>query len=437
MSRRSHPLWLALLLLALAPAARAMPQESLAPEQRRALETLALADARTRLYDEIARLPLEHGRTLADWLAREPSADRALRLWVRQQPRHGVPRIYQDGVCECDLMIPATAIETQLVAWIDTAPATAQEVGLDPAALHRAAQRWETLWLTGHASPTGGLSVVRPIGWENVTAEGMELARRAAIADACAALLADAGQLQVTPAHKLQEFLDHGPAIREAVADGLKRAADIKVTYEADQIAAAEATLAMRDLLRTLTRAHQEHYRGDAFAAADFREMTLLAGRDALRSTGLAAPPGPTVRRSAAAPLELDAPAWADEQRQATGRYVPQEFPPPPPDRVAALARIDALVRLQHEILALEIRAGVSIGRFVTYYQDLKEDIVLFISGAHPVGGARPLADGGAELTVEIPLRRLWEIVRRKMELVETDPEATPADRPGEERSAP
>jgi len=47
---------------------------------------------------------------------------------------------------------------------------------------------------------------------------------------------------------------------------------------------------------------------------------------------------------------------------------------------------------------------------------------VLFLSGARPTARATPLPEGGVEVPVELPLGRLWEIVRRAMTLEEAEP---------------
>jgi len=163
----------------------------------------------------------------------------------------------------------------------------------------------------------------RPAGWENVASEGLELARRAAEADAFAALLDEAYGLKVTHARRLREFLESGNAVRDTVEALLRRDSTVKIDLEPDQVAVASVRIGMRELMRILTRAFEDHYKGDQFAAADFREMVLLAGREDLAASGLATPPEATILRNRYAPIEYNAPEWAATKVAAVGRYEP------------------------------------------------------------------------------------------------------------------
>lgn len=438
---RSSTRWAALaagLLLAGGPPAPAQRPTPPTPEQLREREQLALADARTTLYGRLADLPLGDAGSLRTWLTSDLDSDRAVRLWARTRPRHGPPRHYADGVCEVDLHAPAAAVRDALLAVLAEAPAA--PAGIDADRLRAAAADWPDLWIIGRARPGITVHAGRPTGWENVTREGMELARRAATADATHALLAEAGRLKVTHARRLREFLDSADAVRAAVRTGIERAATVKVVFAPDQVAEAEARLDLRELLRILTRAHQEHYRGDAFAAADFREMVLLAGRSEISAAGLATPPDYAVLRTRMAALELNAPDWAGQTLTETGRYTPGPDEMPDPSAAAEAARLDAIARLHRRVEALVIQGGVTVAGFAGYHQDLKPDIVLFLASAHPAGPARTSPEG-TEVTVELPLRRLWEIVQRKMKLEEVEPPAPDgaagADETGTEEKRP
>jgi len=412
-------------LLAQAPSA-------LTPEQRRSLEHVSLAEARAAVLTRVLDLPLANELTVRDWTAQDAHLSRALRLWVRTLPRAGRPRLYSDDVCESDVRLTPAAVQAELVAQLEHASASSIPAGLTAARIQAAAANWPILWTTGSATPPADpdRSANQPVGWENVSREGMELARRAAAADALDALLAEAGQLPVGPTRPLAGFLDSSPAVHAAVAAAVERAANVAVQLDPDQVAVANAHLSVRELSRILTRVHQEHYHGDEFAVTDFREMALHPPVEELDAVGLGTPPARTLLPGRPAPVELDTPTWAGTSLTATGRYDAVTANPPDAAAQRDIARLNALDQLRQQIEQLVIRDGVTVGDFLAYYQDLKPDVVLFITGARTIRESTASGPGGVEVTVELPLRRLWEILRRKMKLEAADtPNAKPRTR--------
>lgn len=400
-------------------------------EQQNELELIALARARTALLERISALPVAQGVTLGDRVLRDVELDRALRLWGRTRPREGNARHYSDAVCEVDVRAePADLLEELLRLRAEYPAAFPDE--LDAAQLRRAARDWPILWATGRAALDRVTRAGPTRGWEDVSAAGAELARAAATADAYGALLAEAGRLKVTSARRLREFLDSSPAVRAAVQAELQRAARAKADFAADQVAVVEVRIDLRELLRILTRVHQEHYRGQDFAAADFRQMTLLAGRDELVATGLAAPPSATGGRGRYEPIEFNVPAWAATSLSAVGRYEPAADETADAAAQAAAARLDGIAQLDRQIAALVIQQPVTLAEYLGYHQDLKDDVALFLSGARVVAAPETTSTGGVEVRVELPLRRLWEIVRRDMKLEEMEPPASAPAAPAE-----
>lgn len=414
-------------LLGGAPAARAQGPTSATPEQQTRLESVALAKARTEAFRRLGTLPLAPDRTLADALAGDVDLDRALRLWVRTRPRHGGVRLYSDGVCECDVHLDPDEIRAQL----GQSAADRPHPPWDPDRLARAAADWPVIQVTGRATLDEIAAASGPPGWEDVSAEGQELARAAARADAQAALLTEVGRLKVTHARRLHAFLDSDAAVRDAVRAELERAANARVELAADQLAVVEVRIGLRELLRIVTRVHQEHYRGSDFEAADFRQMVLLAGREEVAAIGLAPPPARTILTTRYEPLELDVPPWAGAILSALGRYEPTDNESPDEATRREAARLDALDHLYAQMTKLVVKEDVTVGAFLSYHSHLKSDVALFLSGARPVGRPVTKPDGTTELKVELPLRRLWEILRRAMTVEEVEPAATsPSTRP-------
>jgi len=413
--------WATFLTAALASAAFAQPAQ-LSPEQRATLERLAVARARADLLTHVLALPIEDQQTMRAWAAESVARDRALRLWVRSLPATGAVRFYTDQSCEADVALSPDTLAAQVLKLRDEFPPAADE-RVPRRTLTEAERKWPLLWGTGSAAVdelTDG--VHKPDGWEDVSQEGIAVTRRAAEADARHALLDAAGRLPVTNARRLEDFLDAGVSIRRAVLERLAREATVNVTFAPDQVAVGEARIGIIPLIRILTDVHRENYQGELFHAADFREMALHVATEEVSAEGLAVPPSHLLLRSRYRPIELDAPEWATSTRRTTGHYEP-------PDEGEELkgnarieaARLDGMDRLREEIMPLEIRAGVTIESFLAYHEELKDDVIVFLSGTRIAGAPREKPGDIVEVPVELPLQRLWWIIRRGMKAIEVD----------------
>jgi hypothetical protein len=411
-------------LVLAAPVVIAQSPAALTADEQKILPQIALGRARAELFDQVRGLSITDSFTVSTWLTRDIELDRALRLWVRTRPQHGKPRAYSDAVCEVDVRLEAGELGGQLVKlagdYPDTLPA-----GVDGPRLKAVARGWPLLWATGRATPSKRVRPGQPVGWEDVTADGLAMAGAAATADAQRAVMEQVARLKISRTRRLRDFLDTTAEVRDAVAAEIQRALNVKVEYEADQVAVAEARLPIRELLRSLTRVHQEHFHGEDFAVADFREMVLLAGQDELLGTGLATPPASSMLVAAYAPIEHNAPDWATSALTAVGRHEPAEGETADEATRREAARLDGIERLSRQVDKLVIQKNVTVAEFGGYYQDLKDDIVLFLSGTRVTATPPAGTDGVVEAKVELPLRRLWEIVRRRMKLEEVEPTTT------------
>lgn len=387
--------------------------------EQRTLQQVALGQARTQLFEQVRALPLGAGVTVAEWIAQDADLERALRLWVRAVPRHGSARLYDDGVCEIDATIAHAVLAAQLAALLEAYEST--PAGVTQRSITAATSDWPVIWATGRATRPPKWQVERPPGWETVGADGLMIARRAAVADAIAALVDEAGRLALSGARRVRDFLRLGENVRDAVLAELQKRADVRVDFAPDRVAVADASIAVRELMRVLIDVQAEHDRAGQFAAADFRGMALSAERDVLRAAGLGVPPARTLMTNPYEPVEFNAPRWAETTLRAEGT-TPAAIAEGSISERAERARLAAIDRLRGEVLALVIQQEVTVAEYVAYHQDLKDDIVLFLSSARPIAPPEALRGGGVRLRVELPLRRLWEIVRRKMHVEEVEP---------------
>ncbi len=409
--------------LAQTQAASPAASETLSTEERAALERVALASARADLAQAVADLPLGPGQTLGMWAARDVARARTLRMWLRSLPRSGAARFYSDGTCEVEVRLAADELCKQ-IAELQARPASGEEPLAD-STLRAAAGQWNLIWGYGLASAADRVRGSKPLGWEDVAPEGIELARQAALADAIEALLEQAGACRVTNARRASEFLSSGEGLREAVRGELAKVTQVRVELAPDQVALAEARVPMKELIRVLAEVHRTRYQGDLFHAADFREMALLNDAPELRANGLATPPARYLLRGGYRLLELDAPAWATQTLRAVGRFRPEPDATPDDARKLEMARLDGMNALRLQVEALVIQGETTVDQLLGYRRELKDDVATVLSGARAAGAARRLAGGVLELDVELPLSRLWRVLRRGIPATEVDPPAT------------
>lgn len=399
-------------------------RQTLSTTEQSTLERVALARARAQLLNLVHRLSIRPELSVGACLTRSLAADRHVRGWIRARGRAGGVRLYSDGTCEADVLLEGAELGDVLRA----ALASAGDSPVGEAEIRSAATRWPTLWATGSASVAERADTNKPPGWEDIALEGMDVARAAAAADARRALLEEAARLKQTNARRLSEFIESGPTIRDAILTRFEHAAEIKTSFAADQVAEAEAKITIPDLIRVLSDVHASEYRGGDIRASDFREMALVAGVSELRASGMATAPEKFRLMPRFREIELDRPAWADTVLRATGRCAAGEPAGATAADRAAAARFDGIDALRRQVEALVVSRDVTVSRFLGLRAELKDDVVVFLGGARAASAPRT-SDEAVEVDVELPLAKLWAILRRGMEVVEVDP---PASRPSE-----
>jgi hypothetical protein len=393
---RAAPLWAAAIpLLAWAGGTPANGREG--------IERLALARARSELWTALSQLSLQPGLSPAQWAGRAPAADSALRLWARSRRPHAA-RFYHDGTCEVDVRAaPAELRDVLLRIHADHAERLGDQPGGEQIA--NAARSWSTLWCMGLACADETAPTATP-GWEDVTPEGLELARQAAAAEALDALLAQAGALQVTAATRLNGILE-GRAGMALVRERIAGAARFEVQTSIDQVARADATLRVDELIRLLAELRHGAHAPQELRAADFAEMALLNERACLRGSGSATPPAAATRPPPCACAVGEAPAWARRSLVVVGQ-APADAAVP--EKAALAARADAMRQVRAAIANIATDGGLTVQRALSYDSRLADDVELWF-GALRVE-PQPVEGGYVRVRVDVPLCRLWRVLR-------------------------
>ena len=420
----AFPLLMSIYTVAFA-AAQNLTNDVLLPANREFLERLALTRARTRLLESVFDLSLDADTTIGQWAAQTVSRERKLRAWLRAVQRSGSTRLFSDASADADVCVTPAQLSAELLELCSSGETTASTV--TPETIRAAAGRWLDVWGGGSAFLSEYTEETKPLGWEDVSAEGVALAGQAAAADAVHALMEQAGTLRVTAAKRLKAFLD-ADGIREPACAAVQTAAKVTIETPPDQIAVARVEIGMTDFIRILTDVHQAHYRGADFHAPDFSEMALNASEQRLEAIGLAVPPE-RCRLSAPLPrIALKIPEWANATMTVTCRRAPRPDEQIAPADLFEQARADAGAALRRKAFALEIRRGVTLEQFLGYHPESQDDVAAFLSGARICDLPRTGEGEAASVRGELPLARLWRIVARYLEENKNNP-SQPAER--------
>jgi hypothetical protein len=385
--------------------------------QQKVAADVARGRARAALWQQVRSLPLTSGRTLGDVLAAEENLSREFRLWIRSRPATGTPRYFRDGVCEVNVGLTPEELGDFLSRALQEQRLSGDI--LTPGVLRAAQRRWTPLWGLGAADVATLSDGPQPPGWENVSADGVLYTRRAAEQDALAALLEELGRLTLDGRRTVADFYAADAGVRPALMIALRGAVQMRVEFGGDQLAVAEASVGMRDVLAALQSVVAGLTDPGDFSPADFRGMVMRAGRDTLAAVGFAAPAADEIRPPGRALREFNAPDWAKGTLRATGTYSPPDGARPPLAVRVTAARLLAIDALRAKVHALFIQDGVTVAQFLAYHQAVKPDVVMMLSGAQVTSTPRERADGSVEVEVARPARRLWELLRRYMRLEE------------------
>ncbi len=258
-------------------------------ERAPASESLAFSRARNGLAKGLWQFPLGAGETLGTRLAADPRFAARFDEWIAGLPRFRALRVYSDGSCELDLRVR----RAECVRWlrrqrVDVADSAGNpRGGRDSLAAGWLDAEWGagTAW-SGEAMPTD-----QPDGWQDVSTTGLELAQRAATADALHMLREQAGALRVGTARTLRDWIPLGGDSDSAFLSALAQRATLRSAARLGPVATADASLALAELERLLFAFAEQLPPGEAQEAIDPRELVLLNRGIVLRGHGWAPPP--------------------------------------------------------------------------------------------------------------------------------------------------
>ena len=251
--------------------------------------------------------------------------------------------------------------------------------------------------------------------------QGRLMAVRAARIDALRRLGERINGLMITSETSVRDFVAESDEIRTRMRTFIQGAKEVGIRYHADElIVEVEMEVTVRELVGSLKKWHEEYYKGDRVKVQDFERLTVRSRDKTVRETGMGVPPEKylkdvTAEERAVMALGANAPPWITDTKRAVGNAaMDAENPNQAQAKLMAYrgAELDARRKLAEELHGLRIRSNTTVRDFVADRDEIRTAMMTFQQGAGVVEGSqRLLEDGTAEVTVEIELKPLWNMI--------------------------
>ena len=389
----------------------------------------AQADALRNLTQLVWASHVTQGKTVAEALAPGSDGDIRLRVALRAARMVGQPRRYSDGVTEADLEIAASAV-VQAVSdvctggdrakvWLEDLKARGEEGLLRVSGRARVPDdAGPDVAVAAAAAPPDEPAALYPIGWEGVTAAGRVEAQRAARVRAYEAMGARIRALPLRSAETVGKMGVGSPAA-EGRLDVFLRSLPVAgpPRLMPDRVAEVTVAASVRDLIQVLKEVRALAPGGDRWRDDDIDQVSVLLKTDRLEAVGCGMPPPASVRAAQpegpgrSAPL----PDWAAQALEATGAAaLSDEITDRDRARVLAArsAKARALADLESRLGAVKLDDGRTVADRAAKEEVFRNDVAAFLASAR-TASSRRADDGRWEVTLRLPLLRLYEFSRR------------------------
>ena len=258
--------------------------------------------------------------------------------------------------------------------------------------------------------------------FKHCTPQGRLMAVRAARVDAQRRLAERIKGVHITSETTVRDFVAESDQIETVTNASLLGARERGIRYHADElIVEVRMAVKLRTVYATLKSWAERHYKGDRVRITQLEKLTLKSKDTIIRETGMGVPPARMLKRNipaavaAVAAVSRGAPPWIGRRIRAVGNGVlDPEAASAAQARLMAqrAAELDARRKLAEQINGLMITSNTSVVNFVALNDQIETAMMTFQQGAMVVPGSeKMLEDGTAQVTVEIDLRPLWDMV--------------------------
>ncbi len=414
-------------------------------EQRKAQNKLlaaraARADAIRKLAERIRGLKITSETTVNDFVATSDTIETSLRAFLSGMKEIGRPKYMEDGTCE-------VVMEVKLQELIVTLKQFHKEyykgdkIRSQDFEKMTVTNKIKVIRETGSGAPRpelaedplvmvaeGELMSIKNLAGQakaywmaHCTGQGRLMAVRAARVDGLRRLGERIQGVRITSTTSVRDFVAEYDEINTRLRAFIRGARERGIRYHADElIVEVEMEVTLRDLIVNLKTWHKEFYKGDKIRVQDIEKLSVRARDKQIRETGMGVPPERYLKDVPPAQVAVlaraaRAPAWVTRTEQAVGSAaVDTTNANTAQAKLMALrgAELDGRRKLAEKINGLTITSNTSVRDFVAANDQIDSGMLAFQQGAYVVEKSlKFLDDGTAQVTVEIDLKPLWNMV--------------------------
>jgi hypothetical protein len=430
--------WTVCLAGAMSLAASVTAQAPMSPGQDMLMaKRAAQVDAYRKLTEEIKGLHIDANTYVRDFVAESDQINSGLNEFIKGLKIDGQPRYLPDGTCEVDVKVTLLQVMQGLKRIHLDYPSgrhyafdkmdqynkktvyRATGVGIPPS------MKAEAPGPKGVDTKTTGIP-----GWENVTPQGRLLAERGALTDARRNLAETVKGLRISGNTFVRDFIVLNDQVQTSLAtfiNGVKEASPYR--YLPGGICEVDVEVTVQDVIKQLNTIRQTYIAGfppqTVFRDMQFEQIIGWGPPKVIRATGNAAVPpkgylkkaGASASTTGSSDAQPAMPPWATQTITASGTGVPREGEEGRVARLNAERAAEAVARrnLVEKAYGVHIDAATTVRDFVTVNDRVQASVDQYLAGARVVGEPVTMPDGSVEVTLELPLEGIWQIMSSTM----------------------
>ncbi len=422
-------------------------QEDAATVKRKAQNKLlalraARVDAIRKLAERIKGLMINSETSVRDFVTEYDEINSSLMAFLNGMREKGKPRFHEDGTCEVTVQVKLrktilnlqqsykryykgdkvkiedfqkmsiTHKDTILTETGSGAPRSEEwEKGIEMAVVKEG-------MLT---SPRHMSAAAKAFWMQYCTGQGRLMAVRAARTDAQRRLAERIRGVFINAETTVRDFVAESDQVDVSMETFMRGFRETGIRYHQDElIVEVELTVKLRTVYASLKSWGQRHYKGDKVKITQLDKLVITVKDRLIKETGMGVPPERYLKDATAVIIETvrrgpNIPPWLSQRLRAVGNAaLDTENENLAQAKLMAYraAELDARRKLAEEIDGLMITSNTSVRDFITQNDEIETAMLTFQQGAHRKKGSEKLLDDGtAQVTVEIDLRPLWNMI--------------------------
>ncbi len=264
------------------------------------------------------------------------------------------------------------------------------------------------------------------IGWSDAakaywmahcTGRGRLMADRAARVDALRKLSERINGMFINSSTQVRDFVAESDEIETVMTGFIRGAREVgKLYHDNELIVEVEMEVTLQELIATLKRAYQKHYKGNRVTIREIEQMNVRTEEKDISEVGMGVPPERYLKD--VGPGEAMAQAFVAQAKnwppviRATGMAAMDGDGGQAKLMAFRAAELDGRRKLAEEIDGLLIRSETTVRDFVAENDEIETSMLTYQQGARRVPGSeKVMEDGTVEVTVEIDTEPLWDMV--------------------------